>query len=180
MDAPASHTYDKSALRRLARCIKMLREVSPELLTIQAAHTFLIVATEPQIPTPRLISKAGLTQSSCSRHIGLLSDKHHRGNPGLGLVESLPDPHESRRHIIELTDQGRELAAKLADVLGTTLPYSQEVLRQVRELREKSMEITSEAEAATELALGLEELIEDESMDVATRSLEGGAVASTP
>jgi|TARA_R110000851_G_scaffold176026_1_gene322565 DNA-binding MarR family transcriptional regulator len=167
MDVATSNQYDKSALRRLIRCVKELRQLSPEM-TLQAAHTFLVVAAEPGIPTPELMKRTAVSQSSCSRHVGFLSHRHHKGAPGLQLVESLIDPYEGRRKIVVLTDKGKELAAELAEVLGTTQPYSQEILQQVRELREKSMEITSEAEAATELALGLEELIEDESMSVAT------------
>src|SRR5690554_2040446 len=169
MDVVTSTQYDKSALRRLIRCIKELRQLSPEM-TLQAAHTFLVVATEPGISTPELMRRTSVSQSSCSRHVGFLSDRHHKAAPGLQLVESRSDPYEGRSKIVELTEKGQQLAMELADVLGTTLPYSQDVLRELQRLQDKSHEVAVEAEAARELAATLADLIEEEAVATVTTS----------
>lgn len=166
--------YDRTALERLSRCIKELRRLSPEL-PIQAAHVFLTVATEPGASTPELMRRTGLAQSSCSRNVALLSDRHRKGRPGLGLVTAECDPFDGRRHIMRLTAQGTALAQTLATIIGTDRPCSLEAQQQMLCLHEKTQEVVSVAEAAQELAASLAELTQGEARS-ATRHTEDRAL----
>ena len=67
----------------------------------------------------KLAKRAGLTQSSCSRNVAVLSRWEEFGKPGLDLVESFDDPRERRRRIVYLTANGRQ---KVQSIIGTLDP----------------------------------------------------------
>jgi DNA-binding MarR family transcriptional regulator len=109
-------SYERQAVRRLARCISEIRELHPEIQA-QTIHVLLEVAIQPGITMRQLLKKTSLSQSSCSRNVSLLTDRDRHGNHGLGLVEAKEDPAERRRKIVTLTPKGQELIALLADIV---------------------------------------------------------------
>jgi DNA-binding MarR family transcriptional regulator len=62
-----------------------------------------------------LAEESGLTQSSCSRNVAVLSRWEEFGKPGLDLVESFDDPRERRRKIVYLTANGKQ---KVQSIIG--------------------------------------------------------------
>ncbi len=104
---------DKRALKRLTDAIRELRNFSA-VLNLQAAHILLLVAEDPGITSKEIAKKTGLSQSSCSRNISLLSEINRLGKPGLNLVKSMEDPEERRRKIVHLTEKGKELTDKIS------------------------------------------------------------------
>jgi DNA-binding MarR family transcriptional regulator len=44
--------------------------------------------------------------------------------PCLGLVDFLPNPEDDRGRLMRLTDAGRELCARLDDVIGAAIPIA--------------------------------------------------------
>lgn len=144
------YDYDRHTLVTLELCIKALRRLNPEL-PIQAAHVFLSVATKPGLATPELMSWTGLAQSSCSRNVALLSERHRKGAPGLGLVAVQPDPADYRRNILHLTESGQALAKELVGILDRN-GRKQEIRKQVRNLSRQSELVIREADALKKLA----------------------------
>lgn len=83
-------------------------------IPLQQAMTYLIVVFHGGECAQATIMKAlGLAESSTSRNI----DKMGTGtpkNPGLGLLESYPDPEHRSRKLVRLTDRGMALAELIA------------------------------------------------------------------
>lgn len=99
---------------RLIGAVTVIREVAPEI-GIQAVHLLLEVARKPGITVGELMRKTGLSQSSCSRNLALLSAQHRLGKPGLDLVYTQEDPSERRRKLARLTPKGEELVSLVVD-----------------------------------------------------------------
>ncbi|WP_114417533.1 MarR family transcriptional regulator [Marinospirillum perlucidum] len=102
--AEKNHLVVKIGIKRLLGAVAAIREVAPEI-GIQAVHLLLEVARKPGITVSELISKTGLSQSSCSRNLALLSAQHRLGKPGLNLVYTQDDPKERRRKLAYLTEK---------------------------------------------------------------------------
>lgn len=101
-------------ITRLIGAVVVIREVAPDI-GIQAVHMLLEVARKPGITVSELIRKTGLSQSSCSRNLALLSAQHRLGKPGLDLVYTQEDPSERRRKLARLTPKGEELVSLVVD-----------------------------------------------------------------
>ena len=101
-------------ITRLIGAVTVIREVAPDI-GIQAVHMLLEVARKPGITVSELIRKTGLSQSSCSRNLALLSAQHRLGKPGLDLVYTQEDPSERRRKLARLTPKGEELVSLVVD-----------------------------------------------------------------
>lgn len=96
----------------LIKVLETLREVDSEL-PIQMAQTLLVVAQRPGITIQDISKDTGLSQASASRNVQALGKWHRLGKPGFNLVEGVEDPHDTRRKIVFLTKEGRELVGKL-------------------------------------------------------------------
>lgn len=144
------YDYERRTLVNLGLCIRALRRLNAEL-PIQAAHVFLSVATNPGLATPELMSRTGLAQSSCSRNVALLSERHRKGAPGLGLITVQPDPADYRRNILDLTDSGRELAKELVNILNRN-GDQQKLRKRMQSLSRQSELVIRETDALKELA----------------------------
>lgn len=103
---------ERIELRRLAQSIGDMRKTYSDL-TLQAVHMFLLVALQPGITSKEISRKTGLSQSSCSRNMALLSATHRLGKPGLDLVTAEEDIRERRRKKLYLTPKGKALVSKL-------------------------------------------------------------------
>lgn len=82
-------------------------------MSIQAAHTFILIAQNPGCTQQLIIDQAGLSQSSASRNVVALSEWVRPGKRGLGLVEVVIDPNNTRQKRIFLTARGRLTASKV-------------------------------------------------------------------
>ncbi|MFT3687662.1 MAG: MarR family winged helix-turn-helix transcriptional regulator [Paenirhodobacter sp.] len=84
------------------------------------------VLTSPEygVSAHDLREELGLTTSTMSRNVGILSNRHYRraadGKPmaGYGLIYSTPDPNNAKYQLLTpASPAGEELAALLARVL---------------------------------------------------------------
>ena len=107
-------SLDRIAIHRLLSAVEEIRNISTDM-PMQTLHILLLVAANPGITIAELIKKTGLSQSSCSRNLALLSKTHRLGKPGLDLAEAREDPRERRRKVVRLTPKGRETVALIAD-----------------------------------------------------------------
>lgn len=142
--------HERDSLAVLAKCIQALRRIAPEL-PVQAAHVFLTIAITPGIATPQLMGRVRLAQSSCSRNVAMLSERHRKGTPGLGLVAAYPDPSDSRRKVMYLTASGRKLAKELVNILNRHSGSHNAIQTQLIELGRQCEAITREVHVLQEM-----------------------------
>lgn len=109
------------ALDPLVRVLEELRTLDPDL-PIQYALSFLTIAQNEGLSIRDLSERLGIAQSSASRNVAALSRWHSFGKEGLDLVRAEEDPRERRRKIVTLTEKGRDMAGRLADLLHPTTP----------------------------------------------------------
>jgi DNA-binding MarR family transcriptional regulator len=96
--------------RRLGEIIELAKVIRRhgDLMTPQAFQIVMEIALEPGITMSSLEQRTGLSHASISRNLSALSDWHRLGKQGLGFVEKVQDPTESRRQIAFLTSKGRQ------------------------------------------------------------------------
>jgi len=101
-------------LDQLARVLALFGVLDPQM-PLHFLQTFLIVATAPTgSVTYREIEDAlNLTNSSVSRTLAALGERHRTGDRGYGLVDVFIDPGEGRRYRARLTKRGRALANQI-------------------------------------------------------------------
>jgi DNA-binding MarR family transcriptional regulator len=103
-------------LQQFAAAISVMREIDPEIQA-QTLAVFLEVSQHPHGILQRdLEAAAGISQSSVSRNIALLSHTQRQGRPGYDLLVSFEDPAERRRKLVRLTPKGERYAGKLSCV----------------------------------------------------------------
>jgi DNA-binding MarR family transcriptional regulator len=84
---------------------------------LQAFATFCLIAARPsEFPMADLTDILGLSQSSISRNVALLSIGSVKA-PGPQLIEAYEDPEYRRRKYVRLTTRGKRLAAEIAEIL---------------------------------------------------------------
>lgn len=76
-------------------------------------QTFLLVAGEERCTYRQIEEELNLTNSSVSRTLAALGERHRKGERGHGLVEVFIDPGEGRRYRARLSKQGRALAHQI-------------------------------------------------------------------
>jgi DNA-binding MarR family transcriptional regulator len=76
-------------------------------------QTFLVVARKDSVTYREIEETLSLTNSSVSRTLNALGDRHRKGDRGHGLVEVFIDPGEGRRYRARLTKRGRALAQQI-------------------------------------------------------------------
>jgi len=103
-------------LNTIMRLLETFRRVDA-VLPAQMAQCFVAVALRPGLTAHNLAEMTGLSQSGANRNIQALGARNRLGKPGLGLIEAVPDPVETRRKIMFLTAKGQKLAAELIGAL---------------------------------------------------------------
>lgn len=113
---PSTSLRMKIMMNRCSHFLGQFRSLDNDL-PLQTAHILLLIAMQPGITVKELMARAKLSQSSCSRNIARLSKTNRHGEPGYDMVEARPDPTDSRRHKLYLTEKGKEFAALVNDTL---------------------------------------------------------------
>lgn len=75
--------------------------------------TFLLVVEEQGLSVEEYAGRAKRSASVISRHLLDIGDRNRKGEPGLGLVTSRPNPNNRRRLEYLLTPKGRALAKQI-------------------------------------------------------------------
>lgn len=76
-------------------------------------QTFLLVAAADSVTYREIEEALNLTNSSVSRTLAALGERHRTGNRGHGLIDVFIDPGEGRRYRARLTKRGKALAGQL-------------------------------------------------------------------
>lgn len=110
----------KMTIDRLIQTVEEFRQVKADIQT-ETIHVFLLISNRPGITSKELIDYTGMSQSSVSRHLAILSEWSWKGQTGLDLVENLEDPMDRRTKRSYLKFKGRALVTKIARILDPEL-----------------------------------------------------------
>lgn len=105
--------HDKKRARKLAETLAACREHLGSEIPTQTIEVFLRVCSEPGITMTRLADVVGISQSSVSRNVAMLSKHFKPGKAGLDCVEAREDLHERRRKVVNPTAHGTAVLKKL-------------------------------------------------------------------
>jgi DNA-binding MarR family transcriptional regulator len=100
-------------LDQLARALDVFKTLDPAQLPAHRIRMFLEIAKCAPVEYKELETRLITSNASVSRGIQALSDGRDNGQPGLGLVESYPDPADNRRFLVRLTTKGKHLINQL-------------------------------------------------------------------
>ena len=118
-DRPEPASRDKRAIHALMRVLKPLSDIRGTRMPLSYVIVFLTVALDEGKSVGSYARALGiknrLTMSRFLKHIGR---KGSRGNPGLDLVTSKPDPTVYQGTQIFLTAKGRTIADQISRELG--------------------------------------------------------------
>ncbi|KIU29290.1 hypothetical protein SR41_04585 [Sphingomonas melonis] len=105
------------ALKKANQVLTAFRSTIDEVIPIQIAHAFLIVAQNEGKGVVELADLAGANKSTMSRHLLDLSDQLRTGQPGYGLLVRSQDPTNLRSVIYSLSPKGKLLVNQIANIL---------------------------------------------------------------
>jgi DNA-binding MarR family transcriptional regulator len=102
-------------IRQFTKGIKCISSVVHKDIAMPQLTILLLVAQEQGISQPDLAMIMGIPQATVSRNVLKLSEKfvqNAKGDwrqTGYDLVETRPDPYETRRHAVYLTKKGKQV-----------------------------------------------------------------------
>ena len=99
-------------LNNLSDAIERLRGVYPDM-TLNQVSVFLCVASQPCINQRDVMERTGLTDSSISRIISILSGYGNRGTGPFNLLELRESAGDRRVKELHLTKRGHDLVSDL-------------------------------------------------------------------
>ena len=102
----------------LLEAILALKALDPRI-SVNEIVAFLYTCENEGLSVQELAYVAGLTQSTASRSLRALGPKGSEWAqaPALGLLEAYLNPDDGRSHVIQLSDQGRELRDRLDAII---------------------------------------------------------------
>lgn len=107
----------RNELYTLSRIMDSLR-VLDDTMPLQTLSVLLEVAKREPISINELADKTGLAQSSASRNVAALSERHWLKRPGLDLVKLDNDPQDIRKKLCTLTGKGRKVVDQLVGIIS--------------------------------------------------------------
>lgn len=127
-----------SPLKRLLSVISEFRQLKHDIQA-ETVEVFCLIAENPGITAKEIQIHTGLSQSSVSRHLALLSDNSWNGAGGLDLVDYIEDPADRRTKRNFLKHRGRTFALKITSLIDPSasaepsdFPLAKEYLRMAR------------------------------------------------
>ena len=112
----ALSTENSRILNNIGTMLTTLRQINPTM-TIQVAHTLLLVAQNSGASVTQISKSSGLPLSTMSRNLMDLGSRNRKREPGLGLVQSVVDDLELRKKNVTLTPKGEMLVKRLTDIM---------------------------------------------------------------
>ena len=103
-------------LNKIGIMLTTLRGISPTM-SVQVAHTFLLVAQRQGESLTDLSKGSGFPLSTVSRNLLDLGARNRKREPGLGLVMTTVDDFELRKKKVSLTPKGQMLIKQLTDIM---------------------------------------------------------------
>lgn len=119
---PARSQEEQAVLRRALATLAVFQTEVNEHMSLQLAHTFLMVSLSEGKSLREYSELAGVAQSSMSRRLLDLGQKNRNNEPGHLLIERQQDPMELRKNIYTLSPKGRRLVAKIVGALKGKTP----------------------------------------------------------
>ncbi|NEH55621.1 hypothetical protein GR198_07705 [Rhizobium leguminosarum] len=113
----------KALFSRMSAVMNEVRQLQDEksLMSVQTFEVFLVIASQEGIASSEIRKITGIPQPSVSRALGDLGVKAvRRDAEGLKLVKSERDPSDRRNVVCFLTPNGKLLAARIAQLMGTS------------------------------------------------------------
>ena len=105
------------SIRKLDRVLSAIRSGIDEVVPVQVAHTFLIVAQHEGLEMGELAEMAATNKSTMSRHLLNLSDTLRSGQPGYGLLARHQSPTDLRSVVYTLAPKGKLFLNQLIGIL---------------------------------------------------------------
>jgi DNA-binding MarR family transcriptional regulator len=106
---------EQTAIHKCLLLMEALRVVRP-VMTIQQAHTFLLIAADEGCGVQEYAERAGITQSVMTRILQALGSQRQKGLPGFGLVQQVTDTEDFRKRQTFLTANGKALAREIVQL----------------------------------------------------------------
>ncbi|MGI0120203.1 hypothetical protein [Zooshikella sp. RANM57] len=101
---------------RLFQQAKDVLDTYPDM-TLLHYTSLLAVAAHPGIGTTEVQECVGGARSSGMRAVQDLGERRLNGKPGYKLVETMPDPTDKRRNILQLSEKGKAFVTQLTERL---------------------------------------------------------------
>jgi DNA-binding MarR family transcriptional regulator len=106
-----------SWLNNLTEAVDILREVHPDM-TLNQVLVLLLVALKQGTTQREVMEQIGVSDSSTSRIVALLSSYGNRGTGPFHLIDLSEDPQDRRTKHLHLTKRGQALVDRLTRVLA--------------------------------------------------------------
>ena len=106
-------------MAKLLRAMELFRSYDTEI-PAQVLSVFLYIASHDDCSKVQLQDEQeglNMPSASASRNTDWLAHKHRLGKRGLNLIEKYRDPHDKRRQIMKLSNEGYELVEKIREIL---------------------------------------------------------------
>ena len=104
-------------LLKFLSAIQLIRdEVDPDM-TLSQLMALLTIAKDEGLSVSEVQRRSSLTQTTGSRIVRSLAGINETGKAGYNLVEMRTDPHDSRRRVIHLNGDGREVIKNIVNQL---------------------------------------------------------------
>jgi DNA-binding MarR family transcriptional regulator len=108
-----------SAPAKLAMLSEIIGELEP-LTSIQMLRTFIAISTLSEdsrgVMMKDIEKHLGMHSSTMSRNQQALGTRHANGK-GMGLIESISDPGDTRAKLVFLTPRGRRMWERMKQVI---------------------------------------------------------------
>ena len=106
-------------MEKVLKVIELFRDIDSEI-PAQVISVFLYIASHNDCSKVQLQDEdvgIDMPSASASRNTDWLAHKHRLGKRGLNLIEKYRDPHDKRRQIMKLSNEGYELVEKIREIL---------------------------------------------------------------
>jgi DNA-binding MarR family transcriptional regulator len=107
---------DSRALNAALSVLDAFRAIRPDMPATHI-YSFLTVALEEGLGVHEYARRAGIPQTTMTRHLLDLGSMDRKRQPGLGLLAQRMDPLDLRKHQTFLTPAGKAVAQKVIRIL---------------------------------------------------------------
>jgi DNA-binding MarR family transcriptional regulator len=107
---------DSRVLNAVLSVLDAFRVIRPDMPATHI-YSFLTVALEEGLGVYEYARRAGIPQTTMTRHLRDLGSMDRKRQPGLGLLVQSMDPLDLRKHHTFLTPAGKAVAQKVIRIL---------------------------------------------------------------
>jgi len=108
---------DTAYISKAVRLLRALRLGIADDISIQLAHTFMIVAENEGKTVNELGELVGSSRTTISRHLLDLSERLRNGEAGYKLVNRIQHPTDLRSVIFTVSPRGRQVLNSVKDAM---------------------------------------------------------------